>query len=60
MLIYNLKDNRSKFLNNDVCLSLKIVSILANSTDPDEMPHLSGTSSGYSLLAKEPVYGYPE
>ena len=32
-----LRGNRSKFLNYHVFLSLKIVFILANSADPDEM-----------------------
>ena len=32
--------------------------ILANSVDPDEMPHLCGISSGSSLFAKLPVLGF--
>ena len=28
-----------EFLNYDICLSLKVVLILANSADPDEMQH---------------------
>ena len=42
-------------IKNDLFMSLKIVFILANSEDTDEM---SGISSGSSLFAKEPVYRY--
>ena len=44
-----------------VFLSLKIF-FLTNSADPDEMPPyvMCGISSGSSLLAKVPVYQYPE
>ena len=42
------------FLNYDVFLSLKVVLILANSVDPDEMQHCC-ISSGSSLFAKVPV-----
>ena len=41
----------SKFLNDDVSMSLKIVFILANSANPDEMsPYICGYT----------VYWYPE
>ena len=49
-------------LRINILLLLKIVFILANSSDPDEMllkkAALSGISSGSSLFAKVPVYGY--
>ena len=42
---------------------MKIDFVLANSADPDEMPHknaaLCGISSGSSLFTKVPVYGFP-
>ena len=44
----------SKFLDYDVVITLKIVFILANSAAPT----LCGISSGSSLFAKVPVYGY--
>ena len=34
-----LKGNRLKFLNFNMFLSMKTVFILANSADPDDMPH---------------------
>ena len=37
--IVYFKGHRLSFLNYDVFLSLKIVCILANSADPDEMQH---------------------
>ena len=40
------------FIKNEVFLSLKIVFILANIADPDEMPLISGISSGSSLFPK--------
>ena len=39
-------------------MSLKIVFILANSQDPDEMP--IPISSGTSLFANVPLYRYQE
>ena len=36
--ISSQRGHRSKFLNSDVFLFFKIVVILANSADPDEMP----------------------
>ena len=41
-------------------LSLKIVFILANSADPDEMPPYVAFHLGSSLFAKIPVYLYSE
>ena len=37
---------------NDVFLSLKIVFILANSADPDEMPHYAAFHLGLHCLPK--------
>ena len=45
-----------KISKNYAFLSLKIVFILANSADHDEMPHKSGST----LFAKVAVYQYPE
>ena len=44
--------HRAKFLNFNIFLALTIFFILANSTDPDEIP-----PSGCSLFAKLMVYG---
>ena len=58
-----LRDHKSKFLNCNIFLSLKIDFILANSVDPSGMPHYAGgISSEFSLFAKAPVYQhmYPE
>ena len=46
-----LRCHRSSLLKDDVCLSLMIVLIVANSIDPDEIQH--------SLFAKVPIYGFP-
>ena len=40
------------FLNYDAFLSLNIVFILANSTDPDEMPHNAEFHHGLHCLPK--------
>ena len=47
-----LTGHRSKFLNYGKFMSLKIVFILANSADADEMP--IPFSSGTSMFAKVP------
>ena len=42
----------SKFLKNDVFMSLKNVFILANSADPDKMPHDVAFHLGLHCLTK--------
>ena len=42
----------SKFLNYDVFIFQKIVFILANSADPDEMPHDAAFHMGLHSLPK--------
>ena len=42
----------SKFLLNDLLLSLKIAFILANSADPDEMPPYVALHQGFHCLLK--------
>ena len=41
----DLRIHRSEFLNFDIFLSLKIVFILSNSADPDEVPLYHGLQS---------------
>ena len=41
-----------EFLNNDVLLSLKVVLILANRADPDEMQHYAAFHLGFHCLPK--------
>ena len=48
----NKQTNRKKFLNYDVFLSLKVVLILANSADPDEMQHYAAFHLGLPCLPK--------
>ena len=47
-----LRDQRWKFLNYDACLSLKIVFILADSADPDEMQHDAAFHLGLHCFPK--------
>ena len=49
------KGSHVEILNCDVIMPMKIVFILANSVDPDEMLPLCDISSGSSLFAKVPV-----
>ena len=42
----------SKILNYNIFMSLKIVFVLANSTDPDEMPHFAAFYLGLHCLPK--------
>ena len=55
-----LSGQRSKFLNFNIFLSLKIVLILTSSADPDEMPHYVAFHLGFNCFAKVAVYRYPE
>ena len=51
-----MRQHSEQRLWSDVFLSMKIVVILANSTDSDEMPpYAFSISSGSSLFAKVPV-----
>ena len=45
-----LRGHRSKFLNNEVVMFLKIVFIFANSADPDEMLPLAAFHLGLHCL----------
>ena len=46
------------FLNYDVFLFLKIVLILVNSADPDEMKHYAAFHLGLRCLQKYPFRGF--
>ena len=48
------------FLKNDVFLSLKVVLILPNSTDPDEMQHYAAFHLGLHCLSKYPFRGFQD
>ena len=54
----NLRGDSSKFLNFNIFLSLKIVLILANSADPDEMQHDAAFHLGLYCLQKYPFRGF--
>ena len=47
-----------KFQEKYVFLSLMIVFILANSADPDEMPHYAAFHLGLHCLPKYPFEGF--
>ena len=47
------------YLNYDVFLSLKVVLILANIADPDEMQHYAAFHLGLQSLQKYPFRGFP-
>ena len=47
------------FPNNDVFLSLKVVLILANSTDPDQIQHDAAFHLGLNCFPKYPFRGFP-
>ena len=55
-----LRDHRSKFLDYDITMSLKIVFTSANSAGPDEMPPWVAFHLGLHCLPKIPVYLYPK
>ena len=48
------------FLNNDVFLSLKVVLILANSADPDEMQQYAGFHLGLHCLPNYLFRGFQQ
>ena len=50
--------SKVEFLNYDVNLSLKVVLILANSADPDEMQHYAAYHLGIRCLPKYPFRGF--
>ena len=52
------KGHRWNYLNYDVFLSLKIVFILANSADPDEMQHYAAFYLGLHCLQKYQFRGF--
>ena len=47
-----LRGHRLKFLDYDVFLSLKVVLILANSANPDELQHYAAFHLGLHCLPK--------
>ena len=51
-------DIGKKFLNYDVFLSQKVILILANSTDPEEMQHYAVFHLGLCCLLKFPLRGF--
>ena len=53
-----LRVHERKFRNYDVFLSLKIVLIIANSADPDEMQHYATFCPGLHYLPKYPFLGF--
>ena len=56
--IVYFKGSQVEISNYDVLLSLKIVLILANSADPDEMQHYSAFHLGLHCLHKYPFRGF--
>ena len=52
VLLITLRGHRQNFPNYDVSLSLKVVLILANSADPDEMQHYAAFHLGLHCLPK--------
>ena len=56
--ILNFKGWQVKFLNYDVFLYLKIVLMLANSVDPDEMQHYAAFHLGLHCLPTYPFRGF--
>ena len=53
-----LKRSHVNFLNYSVFLSLKAVSILANSADPDEKQHYAAFQLGPHCFPKYPFRGF--
>ena len=58
VLIMYFKGSQVEFLNYCVFLSLKVVLILANSVDPDEMQHYAAFHLGLHCLPKHPFRGF--
>ena len=56
-IIY-FKESEVKIQNNYELQSLRIVIILANSVDPDEMPHFAAFHLGLHCLPKYPLRGF--
>ena len=55
--ILYIEGSRLIFSNQNVFLSLKIVFVLANSVDPDEMPHYAAFHLRLHCLPKYPFWG---
>ena len=51
------KGSEVAFLNYDIFLSLKVVLILANSADPDEMQHNAAFHLGLNCLLQDSFRG---
>ena len=56
--IMYFKRSQVEFLIYDVFLSLKVVFILVNSSDPDEMQHYAAFHLGLHCLPKYPFRGF--
>ena len=46
------------FLNYDIFLSVKVVLILANSANPDQMQHCAAFDLGLHCLPKHLIWGF--
>ena len=57
-ILPTLRDHRENALNYDGFLSLKVVLILANSADPDEMQHYATFHLGLHCLPKYSFRGF--
>ena len=58
-IIYILRGHRLYFSKNTVFLSLKIIFVLTNSVDPDEMWHYAAFHLGLQCLPKYLFSGFP-
>ena len=56
--ILHIRGPRKNFLNYGVFLPFKIVLILVNSADPDEMQHYTAFYQGLHCLPKNPFRGF--
>ena len=56
--IVYFKGSQVEFLNHDVFLSLKVVFIMANNADPDEMQLHAAFHQGLHCLPKYPFRGF--
>ena len=56
--MYIMRGHRLQFQKNIIFLSLKIDFVLANSIDPDEMPHYAAFHLGLHCLPMYPFWGF--
>ena len=57
-IVYNEESQGNDFTKNILFLSLKMDFVLANSADPDEMPHCVAFHLGLHCLPKYPFRGW--